>query len=121
MDTASPSVNSRGLLRLAAVIAAIPLGMLLLAALLILSPPYQRYTDEDWITGAHDLYTASNRQCDILIYGDSTAMVGIPAARLSIVYGHHSVQRLLALTGISNAKRILYSAERYSAEQAISM
>ena len=77
MDTASSSVNSRGLLRLAVVIAALPLGMLLLAALLILSPPYQRYTDEDWITGAHDLYTASNRQCDILIYGDSTAMVGI--------------------------------------------
>lgn len=58
--------------------------------------------------------------CDFR-FGDHTAMVGIPAARLSIVYGLHSVQRLLALTGISNAKRILYSAERYSAEQAASM
>lgn len=48
-------------------------------------------------------------------------MIGIPAAKLSIVYGVNSVQRLLALTGVSNAKRILYSADRYPAEQAVSM
>src|SRR6185437_14041220 len=54
-------------------------------------------------------------------FADRTAMIGIPAARLSIIYGVHSVQRLLALTGVSNAKRILYSADRYVAEQAISM
>jgi enoyl-CoA hydratase/carnithine racemase len=58
--------------------------------------------------------------CD-LRFGDRTATIGIPAAKLSIVYGVHSVQRLLALTGVSNAKRILYSADRYSAEQAVSM
>lgn len=58
--------------------------------------------------------------CDFR-FGDRTAMVGIPAAKLSIVYGVHSVQRLLALTGVSNAKRILYSADRYAAEQAVSM
>jgi enoyl-CoA hydratase/carnithine racemase len=58
--------------------------------------------------------------CDFR-FGDRTAMVGIPAAKLSIVYGVHSVQRLLALTGVSNAKRVLYSADRYPAEQAMSM
>jgi enoyl-CoA hydratase/carnithine racemase len=58
--------------------------------------------------------------CDFR-FGDRTAVIGIPAAKLSIVYGVHSVQRLLALTGLSNAKRILYSADRYSAEQAASM
>lgn len=58
--------------------------------------------------------------CDFR-FGDRTAMVGIPAAKLSIVYGVHSVQRLLALAGVSNAKRILYSADRYPAEQAVSM
>jgi len=31
------------------------------------------------------------------------------------------MQRLLALAGVANAKRILYSAERYPAEQAMSM
>jgi enoyl-CoA hydratase/carnithine racemase len=58
--------------------------------------------------------------CDFR-FSDRTAMVGIPAAKLSIVYGLHSVQRLLALTGVSNAKRVLYSADRYAAEQAMSM
>ena len=58
--------------------------------------------------------------CDFR-FGDRTAVIGIPAAKLSIVYGLHSVQRLLALVGISNAKRILYSADRYSSEQAATM
>lgn len=58
--------------------------------------------------------------CDFR-FADRTAMLGIPAARLSIIYGVNSVQRLLALTGVSNAKRILYSADRYPAEQAVSM
>src|SRR5215813_12441891 len=40
--------------------------------------------------------------CDFR-FGDRTATIGIPSARLSIVYGIHSVQRLLALTGVSNA------------------
>jgi enoyl-CoA hydratase/carnithine racemase len=58
--------------------------------------------------------------CDFR-FADLTATIGIPSARLSIVYGVHSVQRLLALTGVSNAKRILYSADRYPAERAVSM
>ena len=58
--------------------------------------------------------------CDFR-FADRTAMVGIPAAKLSIIYGVNSVQRLLALTGVSNAKRILYSGDRYPAEQAVSM
>jgi enoyl-CoA hydratase/carnithine racemase len=33
----------------------------------------------------------------------------------------HSVQRLLAIAGVSNAKRILYSGDRYPADQANSM
>jgi enoyl-CoA hydratase/carnithine racemase len=58
--------------------------------------------------------------CDFR-FGGRTAVIGIPSARLSIIYGVRSVQRLLALTGLSNAKRILYSADRYPAEQAVSM
>lgn len=58
--------------------------------------------------------------CDFR-FGDRTATVGIPSAKLSIVYGVNSVQRLLALTGVSNAKRMLFSADRYGAEQAVSM
>ena len=58
--------------------------------------------------------------CDFR-FADRTATLGIPSAKLSIVYGIRSVQRLLALVGIANAKRILYSGDRYSAEQAMSM
>ena len=58
--------------------------------------------------------------CDFR-FADRSAKVGIPAAKLSIVYGVNSVQRLLALTGVSNAKRILYSAERFEAERALGM
>lgn len=58
--------------------------------------------------------------CDFR-FADRTAMVGIPAAKLSIVYGIRSVQRLLALAGMANAKRILYSGERYDAERARSL
>jgi enoyl-CoA hydratase/carnithine racemase len=58
--------------------------------------------------------------CDFR-FADRTATVGIPAAKLSIVYGVRSVQRLSALVGIVRAKRILYSGDGYPAEQARSM
>jgi enoyl-CoA hydratase/carnithine racemase len=58
--------------------------------------------------------------CDFR-FADRTAVVGIPSAKLSIIYGVHSVQRLMALTGLVNAKRVLYSGDRYPAEQAMSM
>jgi len=58
--------------------------------------------------------------CDFR-FADSTAKIGIPSAKLSIVYGVKSVQRLLAITGVANAKRMLYSGERYGGVRAQSM
>jgi enoyl-CoA hydratase/carnithine racemase len=58
--------------------------------------------------------------CDFRFAGH-TARIGIPSAKLSIVYGVKSVQRLLALAGLANAKRILYSGERYDAARAQAM
>lgn len=58
--------------------------------------------------------------CDFR-FADPTAKLGIPSAKLSIVYGVKSVQRLLAIAGIANAKRMLYSGERYDAARAQSM
>lgn len=52
---------------------------------------------------------------------DRSASVGIPAARLSIVYGIRSMQRLYALVGSVNAKRMLFSADRYDAQQTLAM
>jgi enoyl-CoA hydratase/carnithine racemase len=55
--------------------------------------------------------------CDFR-FAHTNASIGIPAAKLSIVYGIRSTQRLLALVGLSNAKRILYAAERFAADEA---
>ena len=56
--------------------------------------------------------------CDFRFAGRS-AEFGIPAARLSIVYGVSSTQRLLALVGVAQARRILYSGERFGASEAV--
>jgi enoyl-CoA hydratase/carnithine racemase len=58
--------------------------------------------------------------CDFRL-ADHSAKLGIPSAKLSIVYGVKSVQRLLAIAGLANAKRMLYSGERYDAAQALAM
>jgi enoyl-CoA hydratase/carnithine racemase len=58
--------------------------------------------------------------CDFR-YAHTDTAIGIPAAKLSIVYGVRSTQRLLGLVGLTNAKRILYSADRFSAADAKSM
>ncbi len=46
------------------------------------------------------------------------ARIGIPAARLSIVYGVRSTDRLRNLVGISHAKKILYTAEQFDGRRA---
>lgn len=58
--------------------------------------------------------------CDFR-YAHADTSIGIPAAKLSIVYGVRSTQRLLALVGLTNAKRILYAAERFGANDAARM
>jgi enoyl-CoA hydratase/carnithine racemase len=58
--------------------------------------------------------------CDFR-FADEAAAIGIPAAKLSIVYGVRSTQRLMSLVGLTNAKRVLYSADRYTAAAAAQM
>ena len=48
--------------------------------------------------------------CDFRI-GDKTARMGIPAARLSIVYSIEACQKLYNAVGLANAKRVLYTGE----------
>lgn len=47
------------------------------------------------------------------------AQFGIPAARLSIVYGVQATRKLLSLVGLTEAKRILYGGDRFGAEHAL--
>ncbi|MGP4753699.1 enoyl-CoA hydratase-related protein [Agrobacterium pusense] len=56
--------------------------------------------------------------CDFRI-AEESAVFGIPAARLSIVYGVSATRKLFSLVGVTEAKRILYSANRFTAGQAL--
>ena len=58
--------------------------------------------------------------CDFRFAHDR-AIFGIPAARLSIIYGVQATLKLAALVGLSEAKRILYSAERFDAAKALAI
>ncbi len=49
---------------------------------------------------------------------DRSGRFGIPAARLSIVYGMDGLQKLANIVGVTNAKKIMYTARRFTAEEA---
>ena len=50
--------------------------------------------------------------CDLRV-GDATTQMGIPAARLSIVYGILDCSLLLRAVGLANAKLVLYSGRYF--------
>jgi len=56
-----------------------------------------------------------------LRYASDDASFGIPAARLGVGYALGGVETLANLVGLCNAKEILYTAKRYSAEEARQM
>ncbi|HSW16681.1 MAG TPA: enoyl-CoA hydratase [Ramlibacter sp.] len=49
------------------------------------------------------------------------AVFAIPAARMGIVYGIEPMERLVSLIGPARARLMLYTARRFSAEEALSM
>lgn len=55
--------------------------------------------------------------CDLRV-AEASAKLGIPAARLGIVYGPLDTRNLLALVGLANAKRILFTGARFDAGAA---
>jgi enoyl-CoA hydratase/carnithine racemase len=56
--------------------------------------------------------------CDIRI-ADQTARLGIPAARLGIVYSPLETQLLMAATGASNAKRVLMTGRIFTVAESV--
>ncbi len=58
--------------------------------------------------------------CDIRICSED-ARLGITAAKLGLGYSYEGVRRLVDLAGPSVAARVLYSAELFSAEDALAM
>ena len=58
--------------------------------------------------------------CDLRV-GDATTRLGIPAARLGIVYGELDCQLLYRQVGLANAKRVLYSGRPFDASDCMTM
>jgi enoyl-CoA hydratase/carnithine racemase len=58
--------------------------------------------------------------CDFRL-AHATAVFGVPAARLGIVYGLQETRNLLALVGLAHAKRILLTGRRFDAGEAARM
>lgn len=58
--------------------------------------------------------------CDLRIASDS-ASFGIPAAKLGLAYYYSLIKRLTDVVGPSNAKQMIYTADRYSAVKALQM
>lgn len=56
--------------------------------------------------------------CDLRIASED-AQFGIPAARLGIGYAADGLAQLVRLVGPSTAKEVLYTARRYSAQEAL--
>jgi len=58
--------------------------------------------------------------CDFRV-ADATAQMGIPAARLGIVYGVEDCSLLISQVGLVNAKRILYSGRHFSRDECLQL
>lgn len=58
--------------------------------------------------------------CDFR-YASANSKFGIPAARLSIIYGVKGTQKLLNLVGLVQAKKILFGSQRFSAPEALKL
>ena len=58
--------------------------------------------------------------CDLRV-ADETARLALPPARLGIVYAPAGLQRFVELVGLSQAKRLFYTAAPVAAEQARSI
>jgi enoyl-CoA hydratase/carnithine racemase len=57
-------------------------------------------------------------QTDLRI-ASSDSQFGIPAARLGIAYGLEGLQNLVSLVGPANARMIMYTGERFGADEAL--
>ncbi|MEM9047922.1 MAG: enoyl-CoA hydratase-related protein [Pseudomonadota bacterium] len=58
--------------------------------------------------------------CDFRL-GDESAYMGIPAAKLGLVYGVAETRALLAAVGLAAAKTVLFSGRRFMAAEAVGM
>jgi enoyl-CoA hydratase/carnithine racemase len=58
--------------------------------------------------------------CDLRV-GDGSTRMGIPAARLGVVYGELDCALLYRQVGLANAKRVLFTGRAFDAQECLSM
>jgi enoyl-CoA hydratase/carnithine racemase len=58
--------------------------------------------------------------CDLRV-GDATTRMGVPAARLGVVYGELDCALLLRQLGLANAKRVLFTGRAFGADDCTAM
>ena len=58
--------------------------------------------------------------CDLRV-GDASTRMGIPAARLGVVYGELDCALLYRQVGLANAKRVLFTGRAFAAEECLAM
>jgi len=58
--------------------------------------------------------------CDLRV-GDATTRMGVPAARLGVVYGELDCALLLRQLGLANAKRVLFTGRAFDASECAVM
>src|SRR5262245_10241867 len=58
--------------------------------------------------------------CDLRV-GDSSTKMGIPAARLGVVYGEQDCALLYRQVGLANAKRVLFTGRAFAAQDCLAM
>lgn len=96
-------------------------------------------TYEGWTEAAHHAIEASPKPVIALIHGfcvgggmalalscdlrycADNSQFAVPAARLGLGYGVHGHNRLVSTVGQASAREIMYSARRYSAQEAQAM
>jgi enoyl-CoA hydratase/carnithine racemase len=58
--------------------------------------------------------------CDLRV-GDGSTRMGIPAARLGVVYGELDCALLYRQVGLANAKRVLFTGRAFAADECLAM
>src|SRR5262249_44914097 len=58
--------------------------------------------------------------CDLRMCSDNSRF-GIPAARLGLGYGYKGIRKLMDLVGPASAKELFFTAEQFTAQQALTM
>ena len=75
--TMPSAAHARNLALLAGIVAGIPLAALVVAFLVVNTSFFKKYADSQTVSSQQFLFETKNQPCDVLIFGDSTAMAGL--------------------------------------------